>query len=107
MSNNKFDFYVYTMLVTSALLVVIYALTLSRVLLRKTYSKIVLLIIMLLLSNIAYIIVPIGQSKKYYFDEAHWNLAAQISWPIGDFLFCEAHWLFAFYYMKIAKNMRA
>jgi hypothetical protein len=26
-------------------------------------------------------------------------------WPIADILFCEAHWLFAFYYMKIAKNM--
>jgi hypothetical protein len=28
-----------------------------------------------------------------------------IAYPIGDFLFAEAHWLFAFYYMRIAKNM--
>ena len=28
-----------------------------------------------------------------------------IAYPIGDFLFAEAHWLFTFYYMRIAKNM--
>ena len=58
--DNKFDFFAGTMLFTSALLVLVYAVTLGRVLLYKTYRKIVVLILMLLVSNIFYIVVPIG-----------------------------------------------
>jgi len=58
--NSRFDFFAGTMLFTSALLVLIYAVTLGRVLLYKTYRKIVVLILMLLVSNIFYIVVPIG-----------------------------------------------
>jgi hypothetical protein len=100
-----FNFYFWAFLGTCAVLILVYALTLTRVLLRKTYSKIVMLIILLLFSNIAYIIVPLGQNKRLANNENYWTLAASVCWPIGDFLFCEAHWLFAFYYMKIAKNI--
>lgn len=34
-----------------------------------------------------------------------WIDITNIAFSIGDFLFNEAHWMFAFYYMKIAKNL--
>jgi len=92
-----------TLGISSALLVIIFLVTLVKVLSGQSFKKIILIIVMLLVSNISGIIQAV--SLYQVITNPKWFNVYNIAFPIGDFMFAEAHWLFAFYYMKIAKNI--
>jgi hypothetical protein len=59
-----------------------------------------------MIANIAYLVEAGTQNQ--FTNGGHdmvWIDVTNIAFSLGDFMFTEAHWLFAFYYMKIAKNM--
>jgi hypothetical protein len=97
-------FYVYILAlgITAALLIAIYLVTLVKVLKSMAFKKIFLVITMLIMANMAYLIEAYALWSLVNGD---YNELAGITEPIGDFMFAEAHWLIAFYYMRLAKNM--
>lgn len=100
--------YILTLAISSVILVVLYLIAAVRSFTGKTYKKIVLIEAMLLVSNIAYFFEAYGQWKMNFGTTENsdfWITTADLGTAIGDFLFSEAHWMFAFYYMRIAQNM--
>lgn len=76
-----FEYYVLTLGITSALLIFAYTLTLVRVLKGKAFKKIILIISMLLIANVAYLVEAYGQYKYFSSKGAglKWNLLASTS----------------------------
>jgi hypothetical protein len=97
-------FYVYILAlgITSALLIAIYLVTLVKVLNSMAFKKIFLVITMLIMANMAYLVEAYALWSLVHGD---YNDLAGIAQPIGDFMFAEAHWFIAFYYMRLANNM--
>ena len=44
-------------------------------------------------------------TKEYYRGVVTWDYVNVNSAAIGNFFFSEAHWVLAFYYFKVSKNM--
>ena len=100
-----------TLFVTSALLTVLTAITLVKVWCGTGYKMILLMITLLLGSNISYMINCIGWYevfKRLANDDSNTDsslVAASFGQGFGDLCFCTGHWVLAFYYFNIAKNM--
>lgn len=99
--------YYWTLFLAYSAMIVIEVITLVKVLCGKRYKVLMAICVMLIGSNIAYLVY----NSEYY---VYWNEGQQnksrgatigTSGPIGDLLFGEAHWVLAIYYLKIATNM--
>ena len=101
------------LLSTNFVMLPIYGLTFRKVW-RGTRFKLVLQILGFMMgANIAFFVSGIGQFGMlvciWHEDWANmfnpWTLICAIGYGIGDLCFSEAHWLLAFFYFKMAKNM--
>jgi hypothetical protein len=96
-------------IVTTFLMVVILIATFCKVLDGIRFGRIFTLIVILIAANILYFIAGFAEydfianfTPQFSFFVGHVDA---ITSPIADLLFCEAHWLYAFYYWKVAKNI--
>lgn len=94
------------------LLVLLYTLTLLKALSGTRYRIVITMILLLLASNVAYIALLVGNqliiehnNLRIEVNVIFWNYVQVISQSVGDLLFCEAHWIMAVYYKKIANNI--
>lgn len=102
--------YLLLTLVFSGILVVVYAVTLSKVIQEGGYKVIVMMTVMLLVSNVTNMLNAISDERILYlqnggFYDAElfmWDWFSGITLSLTDLLFCEAHWIFACYYFKVA-----
>jgi hypothetical protein len=93
--------------VSTFVMVVIYAVTLYKVIKGIPFKRVIAMIIMLMISNVMYFIAGVAEylflndsPYQYFVDKIDATTG-----PIGDLLFCASHWMFAFYYFVLAKNM--
>ena len=81
--------------------------TLGKMITGTRYRVLLWVISMLIGSNISYI-VEAAFGYKYFVKDVQksaYNIIQFVTGPIGDLLFGEAHWVLAFYYYKVAKNV--
>lgn len=106
----KFGFV--TQLVYCSLLIPIYLWTLWKSIRGQKFKLIVQITILLLISVFGYSLVLLSNWEQFLYDtKGHqtklsaWVILDNIGVASADLTFCEAHWIFAWYYFKVALNM--
>ena len=108
----------WTFIITCGLLAVIYMIVFTKAWTGTRYKVVVALIALLLAANVNYFVGEIGYGKyveEYYKNATYhnvstsyleaWSSVNSVGTSVGDLCFCEAHWILAFYFFKVAKNM--
>ena len=95
-----------------SLLVVLYTAALVRVIRGSRYKLIIWIISLLLASNLFDLGLLAGNYKVYWGDieggtstTLVWDWVQAACQMLTDLTFCEAHWIFACYYFKVANNI--
>ena len=98
--------------VLSFLLIVLTTVTLVKTWRGTRYKVLLAIVALLLCANIGYLINCVGTYFFYKYLQAEDKdkkfqsvVALSFGQGFGDLCFCTGHWLLAFYYFKIAKNM--
>ena len=106
----KFGFV--TQLVYCSLLIPIYLWTLWKSIRGQKFKLIVQITILLLISVFGYSLVLLSNWEQFLYDRkghqtklSAWIILDNVGVTIADLTFCEAHWIFAWYYFKVALNM--
>ena len=102
-----------TNLVTNGLLFIFYAVVGWHVWFGTRYKMVLWLIAMLMLANVLYEVSGLGtygvivaiKNEDFGKQYLEWQCVAGLGNSLGDLLFSEAHWLLAFFYYKMARNM--
>ena len=99
-------------MIAYGLLIPVFAWTFYKVWYGKRYKLILFLVAFLELACVSYCIFGISNvvsvwdaKKEYYRGVDTWDYVNVNSAAIGNFFFSEAHWMLAFYYFKVSKNM--
>ena len=109
----------FTLAITSAVLVILYTVTLIKVYVGSCYRFLILIIAILLGASLSYALSgfaicklinllddpDIFKFRKDLSEMESWANVGFASQSFGFLLFSEAHWLLACFYFKIAKNM--
>ena len=102
----------WALIVPSALLLPVYAVTFYKVWNGSRFKLVLVLITLLSAAAISFLVSGIGQYGQFlYFEHDSnvnpftWEIILAVGIGVGNFCFNTAHWLLAFFYFKMVKNM--
>ena len=102
----------WALIVPSALLLPVYAVTFYKVWNGSRFKLVLVLITLLSGAAISFLVSGIGQYGQLLYIENDsnvnpftWEVILAVGIGVGNFCFNTAHWLLAFFYFKMVKNM--